>query len=198
MATFTIRCRECFGKFKVQSLDEVPADCPLCGAFINSEKRDEVAMPALFLHGGARTRSIDKVYRDAEAASEVRIEEAAAMTPGAQRSDFSELKVTDFRSNMVEGETAVAIPQTSQEFQRHVSNLKSAGQQMTPNGGMVLTGQAQAYSAQTRTGPEPNAGARAMSRLRTIHASKVDPRMNGAVSSLPALETTQPGYQSRT
>lgn len=193
---FKIRCLACMGYFKVGDLDDVPTDCPQCGAFINQKEMPEVAAPALFLMGGERTRVIDKVYTDAEKASEVRMERAAEMTPGAQKSDFADLKITNYRSGMGEGESAVPAPQVSKEFANNVAALKSGGVQVQNN--MVdLSGQTAAFSTQTRSGPEPNAGVRAMDRLRGAHRNNVDPRMNGAISSIPALETQSPTYVPR-
>ncbi len=197
MARVKIRCLVCFDKFTVQSLDDVPSDCPLCGALINQKKMPEVAAPFIQLQGGARTRSIDKVYRDAEAASEARMEQAAAMTPGASKSDFASLKVTDYRPGMVEGESAVPMPTPSREFTDNVARLKSAGVPVQSNNGVDLSGQVAAFSNQTRVGPEPNAGVRAMDRLRAVHKTNVDPRMRTPISSLPALETQNPNYVPR-
>lgn len=197
MAKVRIRCLVCFDRFTVQSISEIPSDCPLCGAVINQKEMPEVAAPFIQLQGGARTKSIDKVYRDAEAAAESRMEQAAAMTPGASKSDFAGLKVSDYRSGMVEGESAVPMPTPSREFTDNVARLKSAGVPVQSNNGVDLSGQVAAFSNQTRMGPEPNAGVRAMDRLRAVHKGNVDPRMRTPISSLPALETQNPNYVAR-
>lgn len=197
MARIKIRCLVCFDKFYAPSFNEIPADCPLCGALINQKKMPEVAAPFIQLQGGARTKSIDKVYRDAEAASESRMEQAAAMTPGASKSDFSNLKVTDYRSGMIEGESAVPMPKTSREFNDNINKLQNGGIPVQPNNAIDLSGQVAAFSNQTRVGPEPNAGVRAMDRLRAVHKGNVDPRMRTPISSLPALETQSPNYVPR-
>jgi hypothetical protein len=151
----------------------------------------EVAAP--FIRVGQKTKVIDQTFRDAQAAAEQRIEQAVAMTPGASKEDFSEMKLTNYKSNMVEGEPAVNMPQPSQEFMQNVNRLQNAGVPVMQNGGMQLTGQAPAYSAATRAGIEPNAGARAMNRVRSMHASQ-----GHVTTSNPALETQQPGYVPRT
>lgn len=193
-----LRCPlpECRQTFQWNSGEPWPDDCQVCGCFIGSHGGNGVSAPYIALKGGAYAKSVDKVYRDAEAASEVRMEQAAAMTPGASKSDFSALKITDYKP-MVEGESAVRMPQPSEEFNRNVAALQSAGVAVQQNGGIELSGQVQAFSNQTRVGPEPNAGVRAMDRLRTVHRSNVDPRMSTPISSIPALETQRPGYVPR-
>lgn len=199
MATkITIMCRSCAVKIRAASFDDFPDDCPKCGAVLSDPDKSGVAAPYIALKGGAYAKAVDSVYEDSVAAADRRIEAAVAMTPGSSKEDFASLKITDFRSNMVEGERAVNMPQPSQEFYRNVTALQNAGVPVQQNGGMLLTGQAQQYSASTRSGPEPNAGARAMSRLRSAHVSNLDPRIKNAVSSVPAIETQQPGYTPRT
>lgn len=194
-----LRCPlpECRKTFQWAADEPWPEDCPMCGAFIgmSEEQKGRVAAPFLALKGGQYAKAVDQVYRDAERSSEARIEQAVAMTPGATKDDFSALKVTNYSTNMVEGESAVKL-QPSQEFQRNAATLQQAGVPIQ-NGGMNLTGQHQMFSSQVRTGPEPNAGVRALDRLRSAHRGNVDPRMNTPVSSLPALETQQPGYVPR-
>lgn len=203
---YKLRCPVCRDTFRWDVSKGFPDYCQIktCEAFIGSDEKNEVSAPYIALRGGAVARTVDKVYRDAEAASLERIDQAVAMTPGSTREDFAQLKVTDYRSGMVEGDAAVRPPQVSREFQQHVDMLRSAPPAptlqhhgVTPNGMLQLNGQAQAYSAMTQSGPEPNAGAKAMQRVRRAHAERVDPRMNNPVSDIPALETTVPGYVHR-
>lgn len=206
MMGYKLRCPVCRDTFKWDVSKGFPEYCqiPACEAFIGADEKNAVSAPYIALKGGETARVIDKVYRDAEAAAEARIDQAVAMTPGSTREDFAQLKVTDYRPNMVEGEAAVRPPQVSQEFKNHVDMLRSAPPApamahhgVTPNGMIQLNGQAQQYSAMTQAGPEPNAGAKAMKRVRATHAERVDPRMNHAISDIPALETQAPGYLPR-
>lgn len=193
-----LRCPVCRGTFRWNPSDRWPDYCQIesCEAFIGSDEKNEVAAPYIALKGGAHARAVDQVYRDAERASEARIDAAVAMTPGASREDFSVLKITDYKANMTEGEAAVPMPQPSREFTQNVAALQNAGIPVH-NGGIDISGQIPAFSAQTRSGPFPNAGAQAMDRLRGAHRGNVDPRMNTPISSLPALETQAPGYVPR-
>ena len=184
---FKIKCLECGDKFKVRSLDQIPPDCPLCAAPINHKEMPEVAAPFIPLKGGAHSKAIDAVYRNAETSAEARIEQAVAMTPGSSREDFAHLKVTDYRPNMVEGEPAVRMPETSREFKQNVAALQSGGHTVHGAGVMDISAAMPQFAAATKTGPSPNAGDRARQRLRDMHAKRVDPRMSGAVSTVPTL-----------
>jgi len=190
----TIRCNGCFTRMRAASMDDFPDDCPTCGAVLMDRTKPEVAAP--FIGLSARTRSIDRVYNDAVAASERRIEQAVAMTPGSSKEDFAHLKITDYRSGH-EGEPAVAMPQPSQVFQQNIAALQSGGVQTSGAGIVDISGQTQAFSHATRIGDTPNAGIRALDRLRGVHRGNIDPRMNTPISSLPALETQSPTYVPR-
>lgn len=192
-----LRCPICRQTFKWDPKDRWPDECQVCGEYIGSDEKNEVAAPYLALKGGAFAKSVDQVYKDSERGAEARIEAAVAATPGSSKDDFAALKITDFRSNMVEGEAAAKMPEPSKEFTRNVAALQSGGVPVQQNGMMDLSGQTAAFSQSSRTGPEPNAGVRAMDRLRNMHKNNVDPRMNTPISSIPALETQNPNYTPR-
>lgn len=203
---YKLRCPVCRNTFKWDVRKGFPDFCQVkgCEEYIGSGDNPQVAAPYLALKGGEHSRVVDKVYRDAEAASLQRIDEAVAMTPGSSREDFAQLKVTDYQAGMGEGDAAVRAPKVSPEFARHVEMLRAAPQAptmahngITPNGMIQLNGQAAQFSAATQTGPEPNAGAKAMQRVRRAHAGHVDPRMNNPISEIPALEAVAPGYVQR-
>lgn len=152
-----LRCPmpECRGTFPWDAGKPWPSDCPLCGAYIGSDGKDEVAAPYLALKGGAYKQAVDDVYRAAERTAEERIDQAVAMTPGSSRSDFSDLKVTNFRANMVEGESAAPpLPASAQQLQSHFS-----------------TAPLNQFAGGTRSGPEPNKGVKVMDRVRSGHSN---------------------------
>lgn len=62
----TYGCPDCGGSFDFLHMTRAelpPAHCDLCGAFMGDT---EPALPQVNVGGGAVTRSVDQVYRDAE------------------------------------------------------------------------------------------------------------------------------------
>lgn len=199
-----LRCPACRQTFPWDANKGFPEYCqiPSCEVYIGTGDNPEVAAPYIALKGGAYAKSVDNVYREAEMASEARMEMAAAMTPGATKEDFSGLKLTDYRSGMTQGETAIKMPEPSREFTQNLDNVAQFNKSIAPAQQIPMhynqPGQAAAYSAQTRSGPYPNAGLRAMERVKAVHKANVDPRIQGtAISDTPALETRHPTYQRR-
>ena len=137
-----------------------------------------ICMPSI--RTNARTRGVDKVYRDIEKASEQRAEEAASML-GVSKADMSDLKITDLRSTRHEGDVA-AVPVNNE-----VSRLIDRGV-----GG--FQGDGAGYSGGVQTGPVPNAGAHMRTHLQNHHGKVTG---GAGVSDRPALETTYPDYRRR-
>ena len=177
---FSLRCPVCRTKFPWNPRDGYPDECPNedCNSRIGIEDNTVICMPSI--RTNARTRGVDKVYRDIEKASEQRAEEAASML-GVSKADMSDLKITDLRSTRHEGDVA-AVPVNNE-----VSRLIDRGV-----GG--FQGDGAGYSAGVQTGPVPNAGAHMRTQLQNHHGQVT---RGAGVSDRPALETTYPDYRRR-
>lgn len=181
MAIWVLRCPECGEKFRSKS-KELP--CPHCGWKPEEEPEDGIIdIPMPFIRISGKTAAADKLYRDMEKGSEVRAQ-AAAEQLGVPVSEMSALKMTDMRDNAKPGENSV-VPVRNDVTQFMAANPGLGGFQGANGVG---------YSGAVQTGPAPNAGAHMRTALQNHHA-KVS--MGSAVSDLPALETTQPGYRRR-
>jgi hypothetical protein len=146
--------------------------------------RDEVEIPSFL---SMKTRNTDAVYRHAEIASEHRAHMAADML-GVPVSEVSDMKITNMRDNMREGDIAAMPPQKT-AVTRAMENSPQFG--FNPNQGVE-------YSHGVQSGPYANSGVNFLQKLREHHVRTADPRQAGKVSSdLPALETMQPGYRRR-
>lgn len=175
-----VRCPECRKKFSWKSGTDLPDDCPLCGAYVGSDRADdEITMPAIL---GRRTKVVDQVYRDMEKGSEHRMS-LAAEAAGGIPADYASLKITDMRDNLRAGEIA-AMP---------VNNAVTQFMAQTGVGGFT-GGQGAGYSGAVQTGPFPNAGAHMRTSIQQHHA---DLSRGAAVSDRPANEVMQPGYRRR-
>lgn len=178
---FALRCPECRRAFKWDATKKFPRYCQFddCKADFGEERPDdEICMPAFLT---PRNKSVDKVYRDTERASEVRAEKAADML-GVPVSEMSDMKITDFRPTKHEG--AVAMPPVVNEVTQRMDAMAAQG---LPVGfGAGPTGAE--FSGAVQSGPHPNAGARTMNMIR---------QANGNVSDRPGLETQAPGYVRR-
>lgn len=173
-------CPKCSGQFSYlhhpnPEQDPAPRFCPLCGFDTQADESSGLApaitAPALM---SARTRSIDGHMTAMEESS---YQHAAATGEPS-------LKMTDMRTNLREGDI------TAMPVNNDISRMIDAN----PGRFGFQGGQQQAveYSQTAHTGYAPNAGVRALNALRSGHAAS-----GGVTTSLPALETQQPGYRSR-
>lgn len=175
---FALKCPECRRSFKWDPNKCWPEQCPLCKAMMEELSPDNVIAIPAFL--SAKTRSVDKVYRDTEAASIHRMEQAAAVA-GCDVSEMSALKVTNMRDNLREGDIA-HVPVVN-DVTRAMDAINARGGKFGWQGATGVE-----YSGAVQSGPFPNAGA----KMRTaIHNA------NGAISDRPALETQKPDYRIR-
>jgi len=177
---FSLRCPACRGKFRWDPNEGMPDKCELCGGKVGHDRDDDDLVWRL-LRATDRTASIDKVYRDMEAGSEVRAQAAAEML-GVPTHEMSAIKITDMKDNQRQGDIAAVVPPNP------VSQMMEATAGRTGFG----VPDAVQYSQQSMTGPEPSAGARMRSTLQRFHEQS-----GHVVSDRPALETLQPGYRRR-
>lgn len=123
----------------------------------NDRADDDVVMPAFL---SPKTKANDKVYRDTERGSEVRMH-AAAEAAGCDVSEMAGLKITNMndRKDCEIG----AIP---------VNNPVSQAMQQAP--GMTgFQANGAAFAQGTRVGPFANAGAKVVTAMSNLHDGNV-------------------------
>jgi hypothetical protein len=186
---FVIKCPGCKQKIK-WLVDDPPDDCPACGYRLRSDRADDdVVVPNILAFS---TRCQDGVYKAMEKASEQRMYQAAEMA-GCDASDMRDLKITNLRDNMKQGEIA-AIPVVN-DVTRQMDAIKAAN----PNAQMGFGGGI-GYSESVPTGPYPSAGARTQQAFRRAHADRMSGQLvrGDVMSDLPANEITRnPNYRPR-
>jgi hypothetical protein len=164
---------DCRRKFEWEPTKPHPDDCPLCGVYIGTSGKPEVAAPYIT---SVLTKRTDAVARDIMDGSERRAEMAAAMA-GVPVSEMSELKITNLRDNAGIGENSVVeAPNEVRNFMQ--SAPASAGLGLATGSANIA-----AYRAGAASGPEAGAGRRMMNAVRDRHKIAAP----GAVSSIPAL-----------
>jgi len=181
----TYNCPECGGQFSHlhhPSTDTAPPRfCPLCGYDTQSEERAAEFSPAITapMIGTNKAKAGDATYRMMEAEAQSRIEAAAEMT-GQPESDFADMKITDLKDNLREGDTA-AVAMPANDVTRRMAEMQARGMPVGFAGG-------EAYAQTTGQGPEPYAGLRTSQMLRRAHAAA-----GGLVTDSPALEVVRRG-----
>jgi hypothetical protein len=155
-----VKCTACGTKFRWSFADKGKwpdyCDNPQCTTFIGNTRADnDIVMPSL---RSATTKHNDAFYRQMEKGSEHRVH-LAAEASGVPASELSDLKITNLNDRR-DAEVA-AMPVNNSVTQMMAAN---------PGVGGFQSDAGLAYSGFVRQGPEPNAGARMMTRLRGVHA----------------------------
>lgn len=182
---YRLRCPECRQAFPWEPLKPHPKHCPYCGEFIGLPERDEVAMPFISKRAD---KSPDAIYRAMEEGSEHR-QQVAAEALGVPKAELSDMKITDMKDGLREGDTAV------REVVNPVTQQMDAMRRQGLPVGFGVNGTT--YSGQVQSGPFPNAGARTQNLIRSRHAQEWALPNAAVTSELPALETEAPGYRRR-
>lgn len=101
-----------------------PSYCPKCGEYVGAE-------PEPIPHIGAllkpQNQTMDKVYRGMEAASYARAEEAASML-NVPVSEVANIRMTDMRDNLREGDISAKIPTPTMAPSQPPPNLMGGSQ----------------------------------------------------------------------
>ena len=163
---FALRCPDCRQSFKWEPTKPDPRYCPLCDADLGEPQADNVIAIPAFL--SAKTKAGDALYRQAEAASEVRAEKAAELA-GCDVSEMSALKITDMRSTKHAGDIA-AMP-VDNEVTRQMAAVNARGGQFGfgNNGSEFAVGistGAVTVNGHTTQGIEPRAGAKTLGKIQ--------------------------------
>ena len=148
-----IRCLVCRETFRWDATQGMPDNCPLCKQYIGSDGKDEVAAPFI---ATSRGKVPDLIYRDMEAKSAFRAQQAAEMT-GASAADVAHLKMTDLKTGQREGDMAF-------------SNNLTPQQQVMSNQTVLAPSSIGLQASQgTNVGPYPRAGMGTIQKLRQTH-----------------------------
>lgn len=188
MAIIKLKCPDCAETFKWPAQDNWPKFCPYCRADVSQGDDSVISMPFI---SSAKAKSPDAVYRAMENGANHRAAVAAEMT-GQPVSEFSDLKITDMKDNLREGDTAnIGISPDNEVAKVMAQNPQQFGNIAAPN--FAARDALIAQSAGVATGPFANAGAKMQNMIRQQH-SKYVPQ---GQSDLPALETQSPLYRRR-
>ena len=171
MATRIVaRCPHCRGRFPWDRKLGFPSKCPLPGCdYVAKEVDDKVIPMPMIRH--ATTNTPDRVYREMEKSSEARAQMAADVA-GVPVSEMANLKMTNMRDNVREGET-YAMP-VSNDVTKQMDALKTRGGQfgfVGSEGAGFATGTATGaikVGDVTVHGVEPRAGSRAMTNIQRM------------------------------
>lgn len=163
---FSLRCPDCRRKFPWEPTVAWPRFCPLCNADINNDRDDDdVVMP--FMHLSGKTARTDQVYRDLEAASENRVQQAAEAA-GVDASEMASLRITNLKDAKT-GE--ISAPPIDNDITRHMARTGSdgwgGGNAREAYGAGTASG-AVTVNGQVTQGIAPRAGMTAMSRLQSV------------------------------
>ena len=161
-----IRCLVCREAFRWDAAGGMPDNCPICHEYIGSDGKDDVAAPSISTFRG---KNPDRLYRDMEAKSEYRAQQAAEMA-GMSSADVSHLRMTDMKDGMRQGDTAFSTNLTPQQLEM--------SSQMTPDRSIGM--QAAQF---TKVGPSPRAGFGAIQTLRQTHNRE----LRGPVSDMTGM-----------
>jgi hypothetical protein len=189
LKSVTYLCPSCNGSFRQlidTKVEQPPRFCALCGFDVQGEMQEGISCPAI---GRSIAKSADNVYRAMEQGAEFRAG-MARETMGLSEAEANVMKITDMRDNARVGETS----------EMPVVNPVSQAMAAAPAGAYGFQGAAGlGYSSSVAEGPFPNAGAHAQAAVRATHAqyAATSGQAGAVVSSMPALETTMPGYRRR-
>ncbi len=154
--------------------DPPPRFCPTCGC--DSEADTFTAQPSMPHIEKSIRRAGDATYRQMEGQAEERMDMAAEMT-GMDRSEFNDLKITDIKDNLREGDTAdmpvvndvskaIEADTTNYGFRPQLAPMAGGGGGHVPD---ALGNTPLGYSAATTQGPHAYAGARAATMVGNFH-----------------------------
>lgn len=178
----TYRCPACAGEFRYlhHPNDEPPPRfCPHCAYDTHAEDVVDfaAAVSAPHIRNRVIVQAVEDTYRGMEAGAQNQIRLAAEAT-GEPESEFANMKITNLRDNLREGDIA-SVP---------VNNAVSQAMSAAPNVTGFQNPDALNYAAAAHTGPDAHAGARAAGMIRRRHAASGAP-----MHEAPTVETLRRG-----
>lgn len=174
---FVVKCPGCKQKIKWLA-DDPPDDCPACGHSLASDRADDDVVCPNILSFASRCQ--DGVYKMMEKSSEHRMYQAAEMA-GCDASDMKDLKITNLRDNMKQGEIA-AMPVVN-DLTRHMDAMRAANPNVHVGFGSDHNSIAMEYAAGAASGHIaqgvpgsilPRRGAQVGTALTLGHAGRMD------------------------
>lgn len=153
----TYACEACDGQFTIlkDDRDPPPAHCACCGASTGDDPEPILNFSRI---GKAANQSLDKTYRAMESASIGRAEQAASDL-GVSVSEVSDIKMTNMRDNLREGDTSFIAPTPSRQTG-----------QMTGGVSVATADQVAGLRGGPNKGPSP--GTVTLDQLRPSHAAR--------------------------
>lgn len=139
-----LRCTVCREYFPWDPTKGWPEDCPVNHCYIGMGDRDDVVLPFI---SQKQNLGADRVYRDMEQKSALRAKIAQEQY-GLSSEDAAQLKMTNMRDNLREGDVA-AMP-----VRNEVTRLMDT----SPSGTVGMSTMGVQLSQGTRVGPVPRAG----------------------------------------
>lgn len=122
----TWACPDCDGQFTtiMDDREGPPKFCQLCGSDMSA---DSEPVPNFSRISKPQNQTMDKVYRGMEAASYARAEEAASML-NVPVSEVSNIRMTDMKDNLREGDISAKIPTPTMAPSQPPPNLMGGSQ----------------------------------------------------------------------
>lgn len=154
-----LKCSDCEGKFRWDTAVAYPSHCPMCGAYVGHEDNDGVVTPFISLR---KNKSADDVYRASERGAEHRIELAAAAT-GLDKSEFADMKMTNAKDNLREGDIAAPTIDPGNVAQQMIDARPGVF-------GFQGGDAAAAFATTTSVGDAPRAGSKAVGAMKSMHS----------------------------
>ena len=187
-------CPACKGVFVYDHHPSIEADplpdgaaCPHCAFVPESEYPPAVVSPHI---QRSVVHAVDGMHRAMEEGANHRAT-VAQEVHGLDAVEAGLMRETNSRDHLRPGDTSFA------PVVNDITRMMDATPRATGFSGGAAQGMA--LSSSVQTGAFPNAGLRAMQELRAGHAANVASTGHRApvTSSVPALETQQPGYRKR-
>lgn len=180
-------CEKTFDFLHHPSDEPAPRYCPKCG--YDTQGADDLIDGVTAPHIAKSIGKVaDATYRGMEESAQHRIEEAARMT-GQSESDFNDMKITNLKDNLREGDTAEIAPPPNEVSTMIAQNPNVFGfQGGAPIAGMPGNPTPAAMAAAAHQGPHAYAGLQAREMVKRHH---------GSMSGTPTTETPSLEVQQR-
>ena len=186
---FRLKCPGCEKEFNYlqhpSTEPEHPRYCPLCGYDTESDATVITFQRAVTAPHIAKSigKAGDMTYRMMEGQAEERITAAAEMT-GQPREDFNDMKITNLKDNLREGDIA-AMPEPTNPVTQRMAEMQARG---LPVGFGAGAQYAAGMAAAAHSGPDAYAGVKTRSMVRQHHAAA-----GNVVTDTPTLEAIKAG-----
>lgn len=163
---YSLKCLACRGKFPWNPVEGMPDDCPLCHAYIGTDRPDdEIVMPAFL---SAKTKSNDQLLRDMQSGAQARAE-IAAEAAGVPVSEMSELVPSNFNTRRDAEIMAMPVNNAVTQHMDHM-NAKGGNFGFANGAGFAAAAGSGAVTHNDKVVGhiEPRAGARTQAKLQRM------------------------------